>query len=427
VSLSEVEQQTQTWYFAFQVIQVFLITTFTSGATAVASQIVSDPTQAVPLLAKNLPKASNFYISYFVLYGVANSAKYLFNLAGLAGVFVLSKFAKTPRKKYMRYIQLTAPSWGSEYPKWTNLGVIAIAYAIISPLVLGFATVGMCLIYLAFKYNMLYVHNTQVDTKGGCYARALHQLMVGVYLAEICLLGLFGIGIGNKATAIGPVVLQVILIIATVAFHLSLRRKLQPLVEVLPLNLLSESEKDPNEMERGDGVAGDSMHPGYHSSHQQTDGPTAFQEEGLVSSSPRVPRDAQRMHTHTKNNDLAQEDRSPEKQSLMKRLFAPHTQSVVSLSASLTSRFRYPVPPYSEQAARDAYLNPSITQEPPVIWLARDPLGISQKEVADLRQALGRFGVEVTDQGATFNEKSKVEWNNTSVMTAPLWEGRVVY
>jgi len=98
VTLSEVEQQCQNWFFAFQVIQVFLITTFTSGAAAVASQIVTDPTLAVELLSKNLPKASNFYISYFILYGLANAARYLFNLMGLVGAFVLSKFAKTPRK-----------------------------------------------------------------------------------------------------------------------------------------------------------------------------------------------------------------------------------------------------------------------------------------------------------------------------------------
>lgn len=107
------------------------------------------------LLAQNLPKASNFYISYFVLFGVAQSAKYLINIGGLVGIFILSKFASTPRKKYDRWMALTAPSFGSEYPMWTNLGVIAISYAIIAPLVLGFSTVGMGLIYLAYRYNML--------------------------------------------------------------------------------------------------------------------------------------------------------------------------------------------------------------------------------------------------------------------------------
>jgi hypothetical protein len=42
VTISEVELQTQTWCFAFQVIRTFLITTFTSGAAAVASQIISN-------------------------------------------------------------------------------------------------------------------------------------------------------------------------------------------------------------------------------------------------------------------------------------------------------------------------------------------------------------------------------------------------
>jgi hypothetical protein len=128
--VSEVELQTQKWYFAFQVIQVFLITTVTSSASAVASQIVSDPSQVVPLLSKNLPKASNFYIAYFILFGVANASLYLFSAMGLVGALILSKFDKTPRKKYMRWVTFLEPSWGAEYPKWTNMGVIAIGKCI---------------------------------------------------------------------------------------------------------------------------------------------------------------------------------------------------------------------------------------------------------------------------------------------------------
>ena len=38
VTLAQVELRTQGWYFAFQVVQVFLITTFSSGASTVASE-----------------------------------------------------------------------------------------------------------------------------------------------------------------------------------------------------------------------------------------------------------------------------------------------------------------------------------------------------------------------------------------------------
>jgi len=55
---------------AFQVIQVFLITTFASGAAAVVTKIIDDPGSATTLLAENLPKASNFYISYFIVQGL---------------------------------------------------------------------------------------------------------------------------------------------------------------------------------------------------------------------------------------------------------------------------------------------------------------------------------------------------------------------
>lgn len=435
MSLSEIELQTQTWYFAFQVIQVFLITTFTSGATAVASQIVSEPAQAVPLLAQNLPKASNFYIAYFILYGVANASRYLFNIGGVLGVFILSKFAKTPRKKYEKYVQLTSPSWGSEYPKWTNMGVIAISYAIISPLVLGFATVGMGVIYLAYRYNMIYVFDTQIDTKGACYARALGQLMVGVYLAELCILGLFGIGVGKSVSAVGPVVLQIILIVATVGFHISLKKKLRPLVDVLPLNLLRETEHayayDGSKAEQGLGAQDGGMHPGFTSGQRHANGQTfqtnshpSFQQNGLTSARHR---DWSAMQTtETATNDLAH-DAPPKKQSFFKRVFMPHAQSAASLSATLVNRFRHTVPPYSEREAREAYLHPALTEEPPVIWLPRDPLGVSRKEVGELRAELGGYGVVATDDGAVLNDKGKVEWRDASVTQAPLWRRRVVY
>ncbi|KAH6637380.1 hypothetical protein C7974DRAFT_432319 [Boeremia exigua] len=409
---SDVEQQCQKWYFAFQVIQVFLVTTFTSGAAAVASQIVTDPTQAVPLLSQNLPKASNFYISYFILYGVANAARYLFNLIGLLGAVVLSKFAKTPRKKYLRYIKFTEPSWGAEYPKWTNLGVIAICYAVIAPLVLGFATVGIGLIYLSYRYNMFYVHDTHIDTKGGFYARALEQLMVGVYLGELCLLGLFGLNIGNSVVSAGPTVMQGVLIVMTVVFHLFMKRKIKH------SNLSFHAAKfDARDAENGQ--AGDqTIAPqGLRDSSRTSD-------QGLVSSD----NDQEDRHmTYSENNQLESPSSAPLKRSPLQRVFSPHTLSVDQISASLIPRFNHPVPPYTRQDVLEAYLHPAMAQRREVIWLARDSTGLSKNEVAELLDRLGSHHVEITDEGATMNEKGKVFWDDTNVKQAPLWKSPIVY
>ena len=64
-------------------------------------------------------------------------------LAGLVGLLifmVLGKILdKTPRKMYKRWISLSGIGWGTVFPIYTNLFVIAICYAAIAPFVLIFA------------------------------------------------------------------------------------------------------------------------------------------------------------------------------------------------------------------------------------------------------------------------------------------------
>tara|TARA_R110002060_G_scaffold13865_2_gene19600 strand:+ start:1363 stop:1797 length:435 start_codon:yes stop_codon:yes gene_type:complete len=125
VTLGRVELKTQHWYMAFQVIQVFLITTFSSGAASVVTDIIDDPSSATTLLAENLPKASNFFISYIIVLGVGIAAADLLNIGALAMFTVVGKFLdKSPRKIFNRYITLAGLGWGSLYPKFGNMGVI---------------------------------------------------------------------------------------------------------------------------------------------------------------------------------------------------------------------------------------------------------------------------------------------------------------
>lgn len=125
VTTPQVELKTQGWYMAFQVIQVFLVTTFASGAAATVSAIIEDPSSATTLLAENLPKASNFFIAYFIVQGLGIAAGNLLNIGALAMLTVVGKFLdKSPRKLFNRYIKLSGLGWGSLYPKIGNLAII---------------------------------------------------------------------------------------------------------------------------------------------------------------------------------------------------------------------------------------------------------------------------------------------------------------
>lgn len=71
----------------------------------------------------------------------------------------------------------------------------------------------------------------------------MQQLTVGVYLAEICLIGLFAIKTGEEVASVGPLLLMVILLIATALFHAAMRRALRPLTRTLPSSLLTRAEE----------------------------------------------------------------------------------------------------------------------------------------------------------------------------------------
>ena len=124
-TLSAVELTVQNTFFAFQVIQVFLVATIGSAAAAVASGIVDDPSSAPTILSQQLPKASNFFLAYFIVQGLGVGAKKLLNFGGLFLFKILSKILdKTPRKKFHRWNNLTSLKWGKMFPIYTNLLVI---------------------------------------------------------------------------------------------------------------------------------------------------------------------------------------------------------------------------------------------------------------------------------------------------------------
>lgn len=127
-TLAAANLKTQGWYFPFQVIQVFLVTTFASGASSVVGQIIQQPQTAPTLLAQNLPKASNFYISYFILFGLTTTALQFLNIVPLLFVLFLGKILdKTPRKMYNRYTNLAGMDIPSPLRRTTCANILQVS------------------------------------------------------------------------------------------------------------------------------------------------------------------------------------------------------------------------------------------------------------------------------------------------------------
>ncbi|KAH6624039.1 hypothetical protein B0J18DRAFT_396783 [Chaetomium sp. MPI-SDFR-AT-0129] len=232
-----VELYVQNAYFFFQVVQVFLVTTLTSAASAAVFDIIQNPIMVKDMLSENLPKASNFYLSYILIQCLAAGTTRLANFGDLFRHEIVSNSIQDPRRRFYRWKKLREVHWGSEYPRFTNMGVIAISYSCIAPLVLVFAGLGMTFIGCIYRYSLIYVNDTGPDTKGLFYPRALMQLMTGLYIAEVCLIGLFAL----KAS-IGPLLLMAIFLVFTALVHVSLSDAVTPLLTNLPRTLALEKD-----------------------------------------------------------------------------------------------------------------------------------------------------------------------------------------
>ncbi|KAH0361927.1 DUF221-domain-containing protein, partial [Aureobasidium melanogenum] len=380
-SLSAVELTVQNTYFGFQVVQVFLVATLGSAASSALGEILPNHINQIPtLLASSIPKASNFYLSYFVLQGLGVVSGTLLNLTGLVVFIILGKFLdNTPRKMYKRWTSLAGMSWGTVFPPYTNLFVIAICYAIIAPLVLIFAAIGLYLFYLAYRYNLLYVSNANIDTKGRVYPRALQQVFVGLYIAEFCLIGLFAIATGSSVGALGPLILMIIFMVFTALYHLALNAALEPLINYLPKSLEAEErrllDEDAN-AEKG--------------------------EKGMVADT---------------NVDLGPSPHA--KPTFLKKFLRPDIYTDYATMRRLVPKMvgvRY-----ESEEEDDAYFNPAVTSQPQLLWIPRDPMGVSRQEVRDTSKV-----IPITDEGATLDEKNKIVWDAQDGRP-PIWERPVYY
>lgn len=376
-SLARVELFTQNAYFVFQVVQIFLVVTLASSATSIIDDARKNPASIVSLLANRIPTVSNFYISYFIVQGLTIASGVISQVVGFVIFKLMYMFlANTPRKMYNKWSTLSAISWGSVLPVFTNIAVIGITYSCIAPLVLGFATIGMGFFYLAYRYNILFVTDSQIDTKGLIYPRALQQLMTGVYIGEICLIGLFGI-----AKTPGPLIIMVIFTIFTALYHVSLNSALDPLLYTLPKTL--DTEEEAIRLEAA------------------SNSDDARKEKGSEVLSTPAP--------HAKPNFVS-------------KFFKPHIFADYPTLRRLVPHGLVDADNlYEQSVADDAYFPPTVTSETPLLWIPRDEAGVSAQEVRDTSKV-----IQITDEGATLDEKNKIQWDPEGARP-PLWTEKVYY
>lgn len=387
VSYQETEHFTHNSYFFFLIVNAFLVTALASSASATVEQVIENPTSVLQILANNLPRSSNFYISYLLLQGFTIAGGSLLQIVGLFLYYILGAiFDSTLRKKWARFSGLGSMQWGTTFPIFINLACISLAFAIIAPMILLFAAFALGLSYIAYSHNLIYVFLEAPDSRGSHYPKALFQTFTGIYIGEIALLGMFIVGKGY-----GPIVLQAIGLGFTVFCHLHLKWAFDDLIRATPLDTMKPL----------DGVSTTNSftgHSDYLRKILNPKGNTVSQEfllkekienadvrEGLEEEleNPSPPG-------HVATPLLADRDF---KETKAKNFF------VRFLRPDVYSSFRYvkhflPATYNVKTAVEDdkkAYFQPVSSAKMPVLWIPQDPYGWSKEEIRKNRRILDMY------------------------------------
>lgn len=199
---------------------------------------MNNPGSVPSLLAQELPKASNFFLTYIILQGMSGTASGFLQVVSLALYYVkLFLMGSTPRSIYKIKYTLRNVSWGTLWPVTTLLVVISLAYSIISPVINGLACFTFFMFYQLWKYQFLWqLDQPQMSETGGLFfPKAMQHIFVGMYIQQICLAALFFLAENeqNHPSAIPEGALMIVLI----AFTVSLLRQLCAVTPVLILHL----------------------------------------------------------------------------------------------------------------------------------------------------------------------------------------------
>lgn len=375
-----VEYYTQQAYFAFQVVQVFLVTTISSSVTSVITQIMDEPESAMTLLSTNLPKASNFFVSYVLFQGFAIASGSLAQVFNLILYSIKDKYLdKTPRKKYERMKSIGHYSWGTLFPVYTNLTVITLAYAIISPMILLFAGVSFVMLFLTYQNNANYVVGKGPDFCGRYYPRALFESLVGVYLGEVCLMGMFAV-----SKSWGPVILELIFLLFTAFVHLQFNDAFDDLFKVVPGTAMRPL----------DGQSDTLSWKSESVKMQRQDSPFFSPQEkiGSLAQQPLL-------------IDGATYNREPEKPAnFIVRFINPSIYLSYRVAKTyLPETFQVPEPETMDQI-KHAYDYPVVTTPCPHIWIPKDRMGFSKQLIAKYPD------IDITDENAYIDENAKIVW-----------------
>eukprot|EP00816_Leptocylindrus_hargravesii_P001287 CAMPEP_0196817438 /NCGR_PEP_ID=MMETSP1362-20130617/60748_1 /TAXON_ID=163516 /ORGANISM="Leptocylindrus danicus, Strain CCMP1856" /LENGTH=241 /DNA_ID=CAMNT_0042195131 /DNA_START=1 /DNA_END=726 /DNA_ORIENTATION=+ len=132
-------------------------------------------------------------MSYIMLISLSTLPILLTNISSLiVGALKLKYLAKTEYEKE-EAIKPNFMKYHSDYPKHLLVFMIGLAYAPLAPLLVPFVAFFFAIAKVIYRFRLVYLMPVKCDGGGTLFPLVFNRIIVGLYVAQITLLGVLGL------------------------------------------------------------------------------------------------------------------------------------------------------------------------------------------------------------------------------------------
>jgi len=418
------QKSVQNYYFSFLFVQVFLVVSIAGSAVATITASISDVTSIPETLATQIPKASNYFFSYMILQALSVSSSSLLQLVTLIFWFILPKILdSTARQKWKRNTSLPQITWGTYFPVYTNFACIALIYSVVAPLIIVFAIITFTLLWIANRYKMLYVSRFKLDTGGLLYPTAINQTFTGLYVMELCLIGLFFIvpDADGKQACFPQAIIMIVALILTLLYQFLLNQSFAPLFQHLPITFEDEAVLRDEAFERAQahrlGLDEDDDAPLPKNGDIELSNLNTEPQSRLAKLNPtKLATDAShwaiKSGRKTFGRGVSHDSASTAHiQHNIRKRRRPDIEEQRKIADALYGGIHDEIedltPDERDVLVRHAFQHYALRARRPTVWIPRDDIGVSDDEVRRTREFAGE-NIWISNVGAALDGKGKV-------------------
>ncbi|KAL7317681.1 hypothetical protein PS15m_004002 [Mucor circinelloides] len=182
-----------------------------NGTTLTAEQFFSTMSGNLTQVAKNLSDVSTYWVNYVSLKGLGVIVD-LAQVVVLLTVTLRKLFTRPSPRQLQEFTRPTA----FDYPLFYNVLLffftVGLIYSVIAPLVLPFTMIYFLLATMVFKYLLMYVFVTAVETGGQIWRLLFNRLLVSTVLFQVIMIGVLNLKSARiPSLAVAPLPLITIL------------------------------------------------------------------------------------------------------------------------------------------------------------------------------------------------------------------------